>query len=326
MLRRIVNVAMVTILVVTALTSLALAGASGPENPMAPSDDYVMIEPEEMHWYAFTYDYDEDNKIPLAIKLFSDQIENAVLTVHTQNEVELWARDGEMTHVGCCTAVDRDLDHDGSSDYALWSALPETSGTYYIVVEVAEGSAEPLAYRFEVTGEKFTMLGEEVAPEPAAMATTADVEVVPTMATVPEKAPMAVTGLMGSSPFFALAVSDEWVELAPGGQHWYAFNYDFDEDWTKMPEIRFETNAINDVLLTIHNGQQAREWELGEELEHFGCCTVVDEDEDDDNMADYAMWTGGLRSSGRYYIVVEAPEDLDGSAFYRFELTGEGIQ
>jgi hypothetical protein len=324
MLRRIVNVAMVTILVVTAFTSLALAGVSGPDSPMAPSDDYVMIEPGEMHWYAFTYDFDEDTTQALEIKLFSDQIEDAVLTVHTQDEVDLWMRDGEMAHFGCCTMVDKDLDNNGQSDYAIWSGLPEISGTYYIVVEVAEGATEPLAYRFEMTGEKFTLLGEEVAPAPAAA--TVDVEVVPVMATVPEEAPMQVKGLMGSSPFFALAVGDDWVEIAPGAQHWYAFNYDFDEDWTMMPEIRFETDAIDDVLLTIHNGQQARQWELGEELEHFGCCTQVDEDKDDDGAADYASWTGGLRSSGRYYIVVEAPEGLDGSAFYRFELTGEGIQ
>jgi hypothetical protein len=326
MLRRFVNVVMVAILVVTALTSLALANTSGPDSPLVPSDDYVMIEPDEMHWYAFTYDFDDENKIPLEIKLFSDQIQNAVLTVHTQDEVDLWMRDGEMAHFGCCTVVDKDANHDGTGDYALWSGMPEISGTYYIVVEVAEGATEPLAYMFEMTGEKFTMLGEEVPAAPAAVAATADVEVVPVAATVPEEAPAQVTGLMGSSPFFALAVSDGWTEIAPGAQHWYAFNYDFDEDWTKMPEIRFETDAINDVLLTIHNGQQAREWELGEELEHFGCCTVVDEDENDDNMADYALWTGGLRSSGRYYIVVEAPEGLDGSAFYRFELTGEGIQ
>lgn len=326
MLRRMVNVVMVTVLVVTAFTSLAVAGVSGPDSPMVPSDDFVMIEPGEMHWYAFTYDFDEDTTKALEIKLFSDQIENAVLTVHNQDEIDLWARDGELVHFGCCTMVDKDLDNNGKSDYAMWSGLPEVSGTYYIVVEVAEGATEPLAYRFEMTGEKFTLLGEEAAPAPAAMVTTADVELVPVEVTVPEEAPMQIKGLMGSSPFFALSVGDQWTEILPGAQHWYAFDYDDDSDWTEMPEIRFETNAIDDVLLTLHNGEQAHQWELGEELEHFGCCTRVDEDKNEDGKADFARWAGSLRSSGRYYIVVEAPEGLDGSAFYHFELTGEGIQ
>jgi len=325
MLRRLIGVVMVTILVVIAFTSLAMADVSGPNSPMVPSDDYVMIEPDEMHWYAFSYDFDDDTTKALEIKLFSDQIENAVLTVHSQDEVDLWARDGELIHFGCCTMVDRDLDRNGKSDYAMWSGLPEASGTYYIVVEVAEGATEPLAYRFEMTGEKFTLLGGEAAPETVTAAAPA-LDVVPVEATAPEQAPVQVKGLVGSSPFFAMNVSDQWTEILPGAQHWYAFDYDYDSDWTVMPEIRFETNAIEDVLLTIHNGRQAHQWELGKELEHFGCCTEVDEDRDEDGHADFARWAGSLRSSGRYYIVVEAPEGLDGSAFYRFELTGEGIQ
>lgn len=333
MLRKLFGVVMVTVLVIAAFSSLALAGVSGPDSPMVPTDDYIPITEGELHWYAFNYDFDEDVDAPMEVRLYADQIEDVVLTVHDQDQIDMWVRDGEKAHFGCCTVVDQDKDNDGMMDHAIWSGLLEASGTYYILVEMAEGASGPVYYRFDVAGENFSMLGDESA---AAMS-MADGEVTteaapaaampePIIMTVEEKEPTTVEGLMGSSPFFALTPSTDWVALEPGTQHWYAFDYDWDDDWTIMPEIRLETTAINDVLLTLHNGQQARDWELGEDLEHFGCCTVVDEDEDDNGVMDYAIWSGGLRSSGRYYIVVDAPEYLDENVLYRFELSGEGVQ
>lgn len=332
MLRRIFGVAMVTLMVVATFSSLALAGVSGPDSPMAPTDDYIPIADGELHWYAFNYDFDKDADTPMEIKLYADQIEDVVLTVHDQDQIDLWVRDGEQAHFGCCTVVDQDKDNDGMNDHALWSGMLETSGTYYILVETAEGAEGPVFYRFDVTGENFTMLGDETAAAmtmaDATITTDAAPEAMPepVVMTVEAKEPMIVEGLTGSSPFFALSPTTDWVSLEPGAEHWYVFDYDWDDGWDVMPEVRLETTAINDVLLTLHNGQQARDWELGEDLEHFGCCTVVDEDDNDDAVADYALWSGELRSSGRYYIVVDAPDYMDENVLYRFELSGEGIQ
>ncbi len=319
MLRRIVNVAMVTVLVVTAFASLAAANVSGPYEPMVQNDEFTRIKPGELHWYAFTFDFDEDLETPMQIKLFSEPFHSTELLLLNRQQVEEWIDDGTEGHFGCCTKVYKDREDEVFEEYALWSGMPGATGTHYILVKTAGDVNEPVSYRFEVTGENFAMLGEKMAP-------VEDVAVETVMATVPEKQPVTVEGLTGSSPFFAMPPTTDWIELKPGAAHWYAFDFDFDPDLAEQAEIRLVADKIDDVLLTVHNGEQARMWELGEDLKHFGCCSFVNQDNDEDGVKDFAMWSGSLRSSGRYYIVVEAPDNVEETIYYSFDLTGDGIQ
>lgn len=320
MLRRTINAAMVSFLLLSALLAagVVVAQESGPNAPLAPTGEWTRITPGELQWYAFQFDYDEDVDEPVVIRLYAEPYESTVLTVRNQEQIKLWMDEGEHEHIGCCTNVDRDRNHDGKMDYMQWAGALKESGTYYIVVETAEGLNEPAYYRFVVEGKNLSML--EAAAEPAAPA--------PAVASVPapEEAPVEFEGMQGTSPFFAMQPVGTWVKLEEGAEHWYAFDFDFDEDWDIPAQVKLYTEPGEGAILSLHNREQARTWELDGDLTHFGCCTMVDEDKNDDGIKDYAMWSGQLRSSGRYYIVVKHAENIDGPVFYRFDLTGDGLR
>lgn len=320
MLRRVVNIVMVVVLALTAFSAFAAANDSGPDAPLALVDGWVELQPDEMHWYAFAFDYEDDLTTPIEIKLFNQPEESAMLMISNQEQVDLWKRDGEELSFGCCSPVSKDADHDGYADYRMWAGLPEASGVYYVIVEPVEGFTGTSMYRLEFSGENMTMLGDilPMAAEPAAV-------VEPAAATMGETEPAILMGDEGSSPYFALAPTGEWTQLEPGVKHWYVFHYDEDDGWDIVPEIKLYAEPLNDVVLTLHNADQVEQWVLGEELVHFGCCTPADIDKNDDGVADRAVWAGDLDSSGFYYIVVEAGKGVDTTTFYRFELTGEGV-
>ena len=325
MLRRTINALMAVVLLASALLAagVVLAQESGPNAPLAPTGEWTRITPGELQWYAFQFDYDEDVDEPVVIRLYAEPYESTVLTVRNQDQIKLWMDEGETEHIGCCTNVDRDANHDGKMDYMQWAGALRESGTYYIVAETAKGVTEPAYYRFVVEGKNLSMLE---AAEAAAVEAAAAPE--PVMASVPaaEEAPIAFEGMQGSSPFFAMQPVDTWVELKEGQLHWYAFDFDFDEDWTIPAQVKLYAEPGGGAILTLVNAEQARTWELDGELTHFGCCTNVDEDKNDDGVMDYAVWEGQLRSSGRYYIVVEHAKNIDGPVFYRFDMTGEGLR
>jgi hypothetical protein len=323
MLRRTVNVAMVVFLLLSVvLVASVAAEVSGPDAPMVPTGEWTELLPGQLHWYAFTYDFDEDDTDePVVIRLYAEPYESTVLTVRNQEQIKLWKDEGEEEHFGCCTNVDRDRDHDGQSDYMEWGGILTESGTYYVVVETAEGKDETAYYRMVLDGPNISlpMAAAEPAVAPAEEPLVAEV---PTA----EQVPIEVAGLEGTSPFFAMQPTSNWIKLDEGGEHWYVFEYDDDDDWTIPAKVKLLMEPSEGAILSLHNGQQARIWEQDGELVHFGCCTMVDEDENDDGVLDYAMWAGDLGSSGRYYIVVKHAENIDGPVFYQFTLTGDGIQ
>lgn len=318
MLRRTINATMVLFLLLSTFLAggVVVAQVSGPDAPMVPTGEWTEILPGQLHWYAFNYDFDEDVDQPVVIRLYEEPYESAVLTLRNAEEVKLWQEEGETEHFGCCTNVDRDRDHDGQSDYMQWAGMLGESGTYYIVVETAKGVTEPAYYRFVLEGENVTLPMATAAP----VAEPAMVEV-PTAA----EAPTEFQGMEGTSPFFAMQPTESWIKLDEGAEHWYVFDFDYDEDWTNPAKVKLLMEPTEGAILSLHNGEQARIWEQDGELIHFGCCTMVDDDEDDNGVLDYAMWAGDLGSSGRYYIVVKHAENIDGPVFYQFELTGDGV-
>ena len=76
-------------------------------------------------------------------------------------------------------------------------------------------------------------------------------------------------------------------------------------------------------MLTVRNEEQARLWRTEGKNEHLGCCTIQEFGKN--NETDYAVWSGQLFSSGRYYIVVEHAKHLDAPAMYRFTVEGKNI-
>jgi hypothetical protein len=124
---------------------------------------------------------------------------------------------------------------------------------------------------------------------------------------------------------YALVPTGAWTEMEANGAHWYVFDFDYDDDATDAVRVRLYNEPYEDVVLTVRNAEQANMWRQVGENEHFGCCSLVDVDNDDDGRLDYAEWEGSLRSSGRYFIVVESAEGAQTPAFYRFTLSGDNL-
>lgn len=293
----------------------------GPFDTMAPTGEWMKLEPNEYDWYSFNFDYDtSDDAVhePIEIRMFAEPHAGATLTVRNQAQIDEWVRDGEHMHFGCCTMVDRDKNDDGFADYAEWAGTLRESGTYYIVVEHDKDVAEDAYYRFDISGKNlsFPAAAESLTMEAAPLTIEAPAAAM---------APVALASLAGSAPDYALVPTGAWTELTPESKHWYVFDFDYDEDINDPVGIRLYNEPYEDVVLTVRNSEQADLWRRDGEKEHFGCCSLVDVDNDGDGKFDYSEWEGSLRESGRYYIVVEPAEGTKTPAYYRFTLTGDNL-
>lgn len=299
---------------------IELAG-TGPDYPMMPTGEWMEISSGEYQWFAFAYDFDEDFE-PIEIRMYAEPTEGAILTVRNAEQANLWREDGTHEHIGCCTVqvLDKNADDDDvETPYAVWAGTLDSSGIYYLVVEHAKNLAEPVSYRFEFAG------AEGVAMPAELYATVAEAPVTEPEVLVEEMAIEVET--IESGPDFAMRPTGEWVSLEEGAYHWYAFDYDFDEDFDPF-EVRIYTEPENGAVLTIRNAEQAQEWREDGTHEHIGCCTVqvLGKDADDEDIeTPYAVWAGTLGSSGTYYIVIENAEGVSGPVYYMFTIEGEGI-
>lgn len=295
---------------------------TGPDFAMMPSTEWREVNPGEYQWYAFSYDFDEDFE-PVEIRMYSEPKDGAILTIRSAEQAEKWRVDGVHEHIGCCVVQDLgdNNDDDAETKYAVWSGELFSSGTYYIVVEHAENVADPVAYRFEFAKAEGVAMPAELY---------ADVAVAPPSESAPEievSEQALEVDVTESGPDFAMMPTDSWMALEDGQYHWFAFDYDFDQDYDDI-EIRMFTEPEGSAILTIRNEGQAEKWRVDGEHEHIGCCVVQDlgDDSDDDAETKYAVWLGKLDSSGRYYIVVEHAEGMADTANYRFEFAAsEGV-
>jgi hypothetical protein len=327
-----------------------VANGESPFFAMPISQEWTDLSVGEYHWYAFTYDFD-DRYDRLEVRVTADPPESAVVTIRNKDQARLWEQDGTHVHVGCCTKVDidnkvyddEDEDFDADKDYGdktvtapymSWAADDLASGEYYIVVNAAEGFDNEISYRLEV-------LGQGVFSEPAVVEVTAEpVTALKTAATMME-APVAMAAHAGERPFFAMPISQEWNNLSADQQHWYAFTYDFDENYGPL-EVIVHADPAKSAIVTIRNEDQARLWAQDGTQEHVGCCTELeidnkvydDEDEDFDEDKDYGdqrvkapymHWAADELASGKYYIVVSRAAGFTGDIAYRLEVMGEGV-
>lgn len=55
----------------------------------------------EYHWYVFRFEQEKDKVMqPVEIRLYSELLEGAVLTVRNEDQAELWRQSGEQQHFG----------------------------------------------------------------------------------------------------------------------------------------------------------------------------------------------------------------------------------
>ena len=317
----VIAVALVLLLAWEVVAYAQAPTGEGPFDTMAPSGEWMQLEEGEYDWYSFHFDYDSSDEAvhePIEIRMFAEPYASATLTVRNQDQIEQWVRDGENLHFGCCTMVDRDRNDDGFADYAEWAGTLRESGTYYIVVEHAKDVAETSFYRFDISGENLSFPSE-------ALASTEESAPAVTEAPAEAMAPVVLPELAGTAPDYALVPTGAWTELEADGSHWYVFDYDYDKDATHPVKIRLYNEPYEDVVLTVRNTEQADLWRRDGENKHFGCCSMVDVDKNNDGLIDYSEWEGSMRNSGRYYIVVESAEGVKTPAYYRFTLTGDNL-
>ena len=317
----VLTVAIVLVLTGVTVVLAETPSGDGPFDTMAPTGEWMKLEPGEYDWYSFHFDYDESKDAvhePIEIRMFAEPFAGATLTVRNQQQIDEWVRDGEHMHFGCCTMVDRDKNDDGFADYAEWAGTLRETGTYYVVVEHAKDVLTDAYYRFDISGKNLSFPAE---------AESLTVEAAPAAVEAPTEAlaPVALAEMAGSAPDYALVPTGAWTELEADAEHWYVFDFDYDKDINDPVAIRLFNKPYEGVVLTVRNSEQADLWRRDGEAEHFGCCSMVDVDKDDDGKLDYSEWEGSLRESGRYYIVVEPAEGAKTPAYYRFTLSGDNL-
>ncbi|MFN8442518.1 MAG: hypothetical protein U0175_17220 [Caldilineaceae bacterium] len=297
----------------------ATPGGTGPDDAMSPTTDWRELKIGEIQWYAFHFDYDaaRANK-NIEVRLYSEPYQGTLLTVRNETQAALWRKDGKNESFGRAMPYNQDRNSDGNPDFALWSGQLRISGTYYLVVEHNKEVRQTVYYQLVIQGEGISY---PTATEPAKAAE-------PTVA--PQAAPAAQAimekSLAGTGPDYAMTPTNDWQTIQAGETHWYAFHFAYDEKHANEPvEIRLYSEPFDTAMLTVHNEQQAEQWRNNGKLEHFGCCTLINQDKNNDGNADYALWSGTLRVSGTYYIVVEVAPNTTGPVHYQFTVSGSGV-
>lgn len=295
-----------------------LAGIS-PDDAIAPTGEWTTITNGEQHWFTFHHDFDADITEPIEIQMYTDPQDSAILRLLNREQVQLWNTEGKLEYFGDANIQEYDPETEERPDHAVWIGQLFSTGTYHIMVETAKDFEGTASYRFTMNGPNLSF--PEAAVEPAAIPPAA-VEA-PSI----EIEARLLTGLEGSGPDNTLVPTGEWTEVKRDEYHWYAFDYDFDEDYGDF-EIRLYSEPADGAILLLLNREQAQLWRSEGELEYFGNTAVAelqDEDAEEVQKADYANWLGHPGSSGTYYIVVKTEKNVDGPVAYRFTIEGEGV-
>ncbi len=134
----------------------AVAAGYSPETALAPTVGWTTVQPGESHWYAFNYDYtdnDDNDSAKQAIATLEMATPGSVgFVVQTMERLGPWTdSDDDPGVVGASSPLYLGTDDDNDSVYSdvrvAWAGSSKASGTYYIIVEGNGG------YRLTVDGE-----------------------------------------------------------------------------------------------------------------------------------------------------------------------------
>lgn len=287
---------------------------TGPDFAIAPPSGWTELKAGEIRWYAFDFGYDAKREDPvIELKVWSEPNAGALVTLRNEENANTWRKDGKHESFGRATPVAIDRDGNGLPDYSLWAGELRVSGRYYLVVEHTKDFSKPVYYRMELSGKGFSFPGEAVMPAAAVVAAIA-----------PQ--PPAVTGLSGTGPDYAMRPTGAEMVIQSGQYHWYAFHFGYDEKYAGQPvTVRLYSEPHNGAVLTLRTTEQADLWRRDGTHEHFGCCTNSVEALDKEGNYLYTLWSGTLRESGTYYLVVEHAPNLSGAVTYHFSIEGAGV-
>jgi hypothetical protein len=115
---------------------------TGPDNALAPGDEWVSISEGDVLWYAFQYqghhifEEDEDDEevaiwvaSPVEIWLDAEPDQDVVFSIWNEDQVRAWSQGEEIEPVG------RGTENENESGDLFWAGSLGNPGRYYVVVE-----------------------------------------------------------------------------------------------------------------------------------------------------------------------------------------------
>lgn len=274
-------------------------GGTGPDDAMVVTDEWMPVSLGEKHWFAFNFDYDKEaTDQMIQVTLYAKPKNGATFSVFTPAEAEHWRKTGEYVAIGAGS------ENEFAKGQLSWAGTFKSSGTYYVVVEHSTLVKSPTDCKLEVTGKGVSTAVAVAAPAPVAAA----------------PAPAAPVALEGSGPDFAMKPAADYVGLASGQAHWYAFKYDYDGKVDNII-VRIYAEPKGSAFFTIRTPEQAQLWRSTGETAFCGCDTADKLAKDDQ----FKSWAGHFDGSGTYYIVVEHAKNTSAMSYYRLVIEGKNI-
>ena len=343
MLRTWLKLLSVGLFVVIGLLLIALPAmaetplGAGPDNPLAPSEDWVSIQAGETRFYGFhvgkpVLKAGEDtdtaalhNLKEVAVKMQTVARTGLSVEIWSGEEVKKWADEIKFDPIGECTPS-CDCKPEDEVQKLNWLGQFEP-GTYYVVVKNANRT--PTYYKLSISGKLVDF--PFMTAEEAASGAAAQPEAAPEAA-APEAA-AAVAPTLGTTPGTAMAVTGEWMEL-PSGAHWYKFYYladtgpNHDQEPPKVEIVLNVDKPVDNARFTVWTQEEVNkliaegEDILGEDESKGTCIGCGSENEE--LKGDYS-WSGSFLQSGTYYVRVSHTPCRCQPAYYQLQVSGKSV-
>lgn len=118
----------------------------------------------------------------------------------------------------------------------------------------------------------------------------------------------------GDSPTRPRFPTDQWVALANGEQHWYAFR---DEGDNTAITVQMTVVPRHGATVTVFTPEQSSRWLSGEDVAAVGAGSEIPRFPND------LYWTGSFVQSGTYYVLVESGGQ--GLSNYKLTISGSRV-
>jgi hypothetical protein len=144
-----------------AMAEIQAGAGTGPDNALAPSDEWISIAAGDVFWFAFqyrghhVYEENEDEEevaiwvaSPVEIWLDAEPDQDVAFSIWNKDQVRAWAQGEEIEPVG------RGTENENESGDLFWAGSLGNPGRYYVVVE-HQGTASG-AFTLSISGEDVT--------------------------------------------------------------------------------------------------------------------------------------------------------------------------
>jgi hypothetical protein len=250
------------------------------------------IRPGETHWYVF---HDEGDGERIEIEMFVEPENGAQFEVLTPDQLKLWQDGLKYEPIGRGTeneAIKADLN---------WAGNFLKAADYYVLVK--NRTAEVSGYRIAIHG-KDVSFPSKLLPSMT----------LPTMSAPVERAVPPAT--VATAPGI-YAVDRQWRTLDMQQTHWYAFDYNGDDE--TAIQITVDEKTAGMVNFAVWTPDLYARKMKGEEVDPIGRGA-----EDPCVQAADLNWLGSFNFSGRFYVEVTHTCQT-GMANYLLTVSGKDV-